>query len=184
MTNPTDPSPADPATGAAADAAATPPATTVEDLRALLAAAEARAEEYRGAQLRAAADLDNYRKRAAREVDNARQFGAERLAASLLPVLDGLELGLANADRTDTATLLEGQRATLRLLGKALEAAGIAELHPLGQPFNPEQHEAMVMQPAADQPPGTVLAVAQKGYVLNGRLLRPARVIVASAPGA
>ena len=184
MTNPTDAAPADPATGPAAAGADTAPAATAGDLQGLLLAAEARADEHRAALLRAAADLDNYRKRAAREVDNARQFGAERLAAGLLPVLDGLELGLSNADRADAATLLEGQRATLRLLVKALEGAGIVEVSPLGQAFNPEQHEAMATQPAADQPPGTVLAVVQKGYILNGRLLRPARVIVASAPGA
>lgn len=167
---------------APADAASA--AETGQPLEQRLAEAEARAEEQRDAFLRVAADLENYRRRAAREVENARQFGAERLASGLLPVIDSLELGLTNADRADAATLLEGQRATFRLLAKALEGAGISELDPQGQPFDPAQHEAMAMQPSAEQPPDTVLTVVQKGYVLNGRLLRPARVIVARAPNA
>jgi molecular chaperone GrpE len=146
--------------------------------------AEEQVEESRNAYLRAVADLENYRKRVAREVENARQFGAERLASGLLPVLDSLELGLANAERADAATLAEGQKGTLKLLLKALEASGIVEIDPAGQVFNPEQHEAMAMQPTAEQPPDTVVTVAQKGYSLNGRLLRPARVIVATAPNA
>jgi molecular chaperone GrpE len=146
--------------------------------------AEEQVQESRNAYLRAVADLENYRKRVAREVENARQFGAERLASGLLPVLDSLELGLANADRADAATLAEGQKGTLKLLLKALEAAGIVEIDPAGQAFDPEQHEAMAMQPTAQQSPDTVVTVAQKGYALNGRLLRPARVIVAKAPDA
>ena len=183
--DPTDSDRADPSRdpgGAEADAASVADAT--QPLEQQLAQAQARIEEQRNAFLRAAADLENYRRRAAREEESARQFGAERLAGGLLPVIDSLELGLTNADRADTATLLEGQQATLRLLIKALEGAGIIELDPQGQPFDPAQHEAMAMQPSTDQPPDTVLKVVQKGYVLNGRLLRPARVIVARAPDA
>jgi len=154
------------------------------DFEARLAEAEARAAAQREAYLRAAADLENYRRRAAREVEGARQFGAEKLATGLLPVLDSLELGLSNSERADAATLVEGQRATLKLLLKALEGAGISELDPQGEAFNPELHEAMAVQPAADQAPDTVVNVVQKGYLLNGRLLRPARVIVARPPGA
>jgi molecular chaperone GrpE len=155
-----------------------------QDLEARLQAAEARAEEFRNAHLRTAADLENYRRRVARELENARQYGSERLAAGLLPVVDSLELGLTNADRSDAATLAEGQKATLRLLLKALQESGIVEVDPVGEPFDPERHEAMAMQPSSEQPPDTVLAVVQKGYILNGRLLRPARVIVARAPDA
>jgi len=154
------------------------------DLEARLAEAEARAEKSRNAHLRIAAELENFRRRVAREVEIARQFGAERLASGLLPVVDSLELALSNADRSDVATLVEGQQATLRLLAKALEGAGITELDPAGQPFDPERHEAMAVQPTAEQPPDTVLTVVQKGYVLNSRLLRPARVIVSRAPDA
>ena len=155
-----------------------------EDLAARLADAEARAEQHRDAQLRLAAELENLRRRAAREVEAARSFGAERLAGGLLPVLDGLELGLKAAGDADAATLREGQQATLRLLLKALETAGITELDPVGQPFDPNLHEAIVAQPTAGKAPDTILTVVQKGYVLNGRLLRPARVIVARAPDA
>ena len=140
------------------------------------------AGQHWNAYLRAVADLENYRKRAARDVESARQFGVERLAASLLPALDGLELGAGAADKADAATLAEGQRATLKLLVKALETAGVTEIDPAGEPFDPERHEAMTTQPAGQAEPGTVLAVVQKGYELNGRLLRPARVVVAAAP--
>ena len=157
---------------------------TGQDLIDRLRRAEEAVDEQRNAYLRAAAELENVRKRAAREVENARQYGAEGLAGGLLPVLDSLELGLASADKADAATLVEGQRATLRLLLKALEAAGITEVDPAGQPFDPERHEAMGMQPSTDHEPDTVMTVVQKGYLLNGRLLRPARVLVARAPDA
>jgi molecular chaperone GrpE len=163
---------------------ATAEAVPADDWAARLEAAEARAEQAREAQLRIAAEFENLRRRAAREVEAARQFGAERLAGDLLPVLDGLELGLQAAGETDAATLREGQQATLRLLLKALEGAGITELDPVGQPFDPRLHEAILAQPTAAQAPDTVLTVVQKGYVLNGRLLRAARVIVARAPDA
>ena len=148
----------------------------------LLVEAEARAAENRAAYLRAAAELENYRKRVARELDAARQYGIERLAAEMLPVADSLGLGLDAAANVDPATLVEGHRATLRQLQKAFADAGITEINPVGQPFDPQLHEAMTTRPSADLPPNTVLLVAQKGYLLNGRLLRPARVIVSIAP--
>ncbi|MGA1769148.1 MAG: nucleotide exchange factor GrpE [Steroidobacteraceae bacterium] len=159
------------------------PAATDEgqSLEQKLAEAEQRLLEQRDALLRAVADLDNYRRRVAREVEQARQFGAERLAEALLPVLDSMELALANAGSADPKVLLEGQQATLRLLVKAMGGAGITEIDPLGQAFDPAQHEAMAMQPSAEAAPDTILNVIQKGYVLNGRLLRPARVIIARA---
>jgi molecular chaperone GrpE len=147
-----------------------------------LAEAESRAEQNRSDFLRAIAELENVRKRSAREVESARQFGVERLAADLLPVADSLALAQESAATADAATLAQGQEATLRLLLKAFERAGLAIIDPAGQPFDPALHEAMALQPAADRPPNTVLQVVQKGWQLNGRLLRPARVIVASAP--
>ncbi len=95
---------------------------------------------------------------------------------------DSLELGVAAGASAEAARLLEGMDATLRLLNRAFEKSGLSVVDPAGQPFNPEFHEAMATQPSADQPPGTVLAVVQKGYLLNGRLLRPARVLVAREP--
>jgi molecular chaperone GrpE len=134
--------------------------------------------------VRLAAELDNVRKRGARELENARKYGQERLAQALLPVRDSLEAGVAAADKSDVEALLEGKRATLRLLDSALEQAGIVELDPEGEPFDPARHEAMTMQPSATAEPNTVLTVIQKGYSIHDRLLRPARVIVSAAPPA
>jgi len=100
----------------------------------------------------------------------------------LVPVLDSLELAVANAGRADAASLVAGQEATLKLLAKAFEKHQVLALDPVGEPFDPERHEAMVMQPSATAAPDSVLTVVQRGYELNGRLLRPARVIVARAP--
>lgn len=145
-----------------------------------LAEAEARAEQHRADFLRAIAELENVRKRSAREIDAARQYGVERFAANLLPVADTLALALESAGTADAAALVEGQEATLRLLLKAFETAGLTEIDPAGQAFDPALHEAMAIQPASELPPHTVVKVVQKGWMLNGRLLRPARVIVSA----
>jgi molecular chaperone GrpE len=154
----------------------------VAALEQQLAESRAKADENFALYVRALAELENVRKRAAKDLEQAHRYGVERFAQELLPVLDGFELAQANAATADAKSLLEGQAATLRLLLKAFEKAGIAELDPTGRPFDPEQHEAMVAQPAADVAPNTVLQTIQKGYVLNGRVLRPARVIVSRAP--
>jgi molecular chaperone GrpE len=104
----------------------------------------------------------------------------EKFAQDLIAVKDSLELGIQNSAKADVASLIEGQNATLRLLAKAFEKAQIEEINPEGAAFNPEQHEAMMAQPS-DAAPNTVLAVIQRGYQLNGRLLRPARVVVSAA---
>jgi molecular chaperone GrpE len=166
----------DPQQPATPDDAETPEETSaVDTLRA-------EAEQHRADFLRAIAELENVRKRSAREIDAARQFGVERFAADLLPVADTLALALESAANAAAATLLEGQHATLRLLKKAFEQAGLAEIDPAGQPFDPARHEAMAMRPSSEHPPHTVAQVIQKGWLLNGRLLRPARVIVSTAP--
>ena len=156
----------------------------IERLRSELGLAQAKSEESRDTQLRLLAEADNVRKRAAREVEAAQRFAVERFAGELLDVRDSLELGVAAAAGSDAAKLGEGMEATLRLLNRAFERAGITLIDPAGQPFNPELHEAMVTQPTAEHPPGTVITVVQKGYALNGRLLRPARVVTARAPDA
>lgn len=147
-----------------------------------LAAAEARAQENWDRYLRAAAEIENVRKRAARDVENARRYALENFGRELLAVKDSLEMGLQAAENADAAALLEGKAATLKLLTSTLERFGIEEVDPLGAPFDPEYHEAMTLQPSSDAEPGTVLTVIQKGYVLNGRLLRPAMVVVAAEP--
>src|SRR5215510_6999711 len=152
----------------------------LERLQNELLAAEARAKNHWEQYLRALADVDNVRKRAAKDLEGTRQFAVEKFAQDLIEVKDSLELGIANSAKADVASLLEGKNATLRLLAKAFEKAQIEEINPEGQPFNPELHEAMMAQPS-DAPPNTVLTVVQRGYQLNGRLLRPARVVVSAA---
>ena len=154
----------------------------MERLQQELAASEERAKNHWEQYLRALADVENVRKRAAKDLESTRQFAVEKFAQDLIAVKDSLELGIANAGKSDVASLLEGKNATLRLLAKAFEKAQIEEINPEGAVFNPELHEAMMAQPS-DAPPNTVLNVVQRGYQLNGRLLRPARVIV-SAPKA
>lgn len=137
--------------------------------------------------LRACAELDNLRKRNAREVEGARRFGAERLAQGVLPVRDSIEAGLAAAGNAaaanaDAGALLEGMRATLRLLDDALQSVGIGEIDPLGEPFDPTRHEAITVRPSTEVEPNTVVEVVQKGYEIHERVLRPARVIVSQAP--
>ena len=104
-----------------------------------------------------------------------------RCAQAILPVRDSIEAGLAAAERADAATMVEGQRATLRLLDEALAGAGIREIDPVGEPFDPTKHEALSVLPSVDAPPNTVLEVIQKGYEMNDRLLRAAKVIVAQS---
>jgi molecular chaperone GrpE len=155
----------------------------LERLKSELAAADERAKNHWEQYLRALADVDNVRKRGAKDLESTRQFAVEKFAQDLIGVKDSLELGIANAAKaSDVASLVEGQNATLRLLAKAFEKAQIEEVNPEGKPFNPELHEAMMAQPAEAEP-NTVIAVVQRGYLLNGRLLRPARVIVAAPKG-
>ena len=159
------------------------PAEAALSLEGQLAAAEARATEARDQMLRALAELDNVRKRAQRDVEHAHRYALEKFAQELLPVKDSLDLAIESAGRADAAALIEGQAATQRLLAKALERVGITEINPVGQPFDADQHEAMAAQPSETAEPNSVLAVVQRGYLLNGRLLRAARVIVSRAPG-
>ncbi len=146
-----------------------------------LTVALARAEEFRDQLLRAKAEMDNMRKRSDRELERAHKYGVERLAGELLPVVDSLEIGLEAAGSDTQEAVAEGMRATLKLLISALEKFEISCLDPLGEPFNPEWHEAMATQPSPDAEPDSVLLVVQKGYRIHDRVLRPARVIVARA---
>jgi len=144
-----------------------------------LAAAQAKADENWDSYVRALAEVDNVRKRASRDVENAHKFALERFGKELLAVKDTLEMGLA-VEGASIESLLEGSNATLKLLSGTLERFGIVEVDPAGEPFDPELHEAISMQPSDNVEPGSVVIVVQKGYTLNGRLLRPAMVVVAS----
>ena len=140
---------------------------------------QAKVDENWDKYVRAAAELENVRKRAARDVENAHKFAIERFATDLLAVCDSLEMALA-ADDVSLESLREGSDATLKQLAGVMQRFGIEQVDPEGEPFDPAFHEAMTMQPSAHVEPGSVITVFQKGYALNGRLLRPARVVVAA----
>jgi molecular chaperone GrpE len=169
---------------AAGSAAAAGESTESDGLRASLAQAEENLRTQREQHLRAAAELDNVRKRAQRDIESAHRYALERFAAELLPVRDSLELGVRNGVQTDPQSVLAGQQATLQLLERAFEKFSIKQIEASGQRFDPSLHEAVLMQEAPNAAPNSVLQVVQSGYELNGRLLRPARVVVATAPGA
>ena len=154
----------------------------MERLTQALATAEERAKNHWEQYLRAVADVENVRKRAQKDVEAAHRYGIDKLAAELLPVRDSLELAVENSHKADAQQLTAGSQATLKLLAKAFDKLNITELNPLGEPFDPAKHEAMLAQPSTTAEPNSVLQVVQRGYELNGRLLRPARVIVAKAP--
>lgn len=154
----------------------------LEQLQQQLAEADERAKSHWDQYLRASADLENLRKRAQRDVESATRSGLERFVQELLPVMDSLGLAVESADRADAASLAAGQEATLRLLQKAFEALGVQEIDPVGEPFDPTRHEAVLAQESATAEPNSVLQVVQRGYELDDRLLRPARVIVAKSP--
>lgn len=158
---------------------------STEELAELLAEVRRNADENWEKLVRARAELENLRKRHERELENAHKFAIDRFVAELLPVRDSLELGLSAAQGEDANVekLREGKELTLKLLGDVMVKFGIEEVDPEGQPFNPELHQAMSMQPRDDVPPNTVVNVVQKGYTLNGRLVRPAMVIVSRSAG-
>ena len=139
---------------------------------------KAELEQLRAEMLRDRADLENQRKRMARELESARRFANERLLSDLLPLFDSMEAGLAAAAPTDP--LREGLELTLRQLHRIAEATGLAEVAPApGDGFDPERHQAMSVADAPGIAPGSVAQLFQKGYLLNERLLRPALVVVA-----
>ena len=124
--------------------------------------------------------MDNLRKRTTREVEQARKFAVERFAKEMLMVKDSLEMGVQASQASDAsvASIREGVEMTMKQLNSALEKFAIKKIDAEGQPFNPEMHEAMAMQPSADLEPNTVMIVMQQGYTINDRVLRPARVMV------
>jgi molecular chaperone GrpE len=160
------------------DAAAEVAVDTDHPLYELIETLKSDLEQLRAESLRERADLDNQRKRLARDVEMARKFANERLLADLLPVFDSLEAALRTAPQNDP--LRAGVELTLRQLHKVAEANGLVEVAPMpGDSFDPERHQATSVAEAEGVPPGAVAQVFQKGYVLNDRLLRPAMVVVA-----
>ncbi|MGN6788167.1 MAG: nucleotide exchange factor GrpE [Rhodanobacteraceae bacterium] len=150
----------------------------LETLSRQLAEAETNLAGMRETLLRERADLDNQRKRMQRDMEQGLKFANEKLLRDLLPVYDGLDSGLA-VETADLASMREGLSLTLKSLLKIAENNGLQQIDPVGQPLDPERHHAVSIVDAPGSQPGTVVSVMQKGYILNGRLLRPALVSVA-----
>jgi molecular chaperone GrpE len=174
----------------AADTPAEEGATASEEvspqrLTALLEDARAKADESWDQLLRLRAEMENLKRRHANELEKAHKFALDGFVRELLQVRDSLELGhdAALDQSVDVDKLREGTELTLKLLTDVMAKFGVEQIDPRGEPFNPEFHQAMTMQPRDDVPPSTVVTVVQKGYLLNGRLVRPAMVIVSAGAG-
>lgn len=153
------------------------------ELTMLLEDARARADDAHNQILRVRAEMENMSRRQAKELENAHKFALDSFVKELLQVRDSLELGQVAADAADAdvSKLREGTELTLKLLRDVMAKFGVERIDPEGEPFNPDYHQAMAMQPRADVPPNTVVNVVQSGYLLNGRLMRPALVMVSQA---
>ncbi len=152
----------------------------VETLQSLLEKEKEQAKASLDTALRAQAEMDNLRKRTARDVENAHKYALEKFVNELLPIMDSLELGMNAAQSAENIDdLKQGMELTLKMFSSAMEKFGVKVVDPQGEKFNPEQHEAVSMQEIEGTESGTVVSVMQKGYELNGRLVRPAMVVVA-----
>ena len=149
---------------------------TIESLQEELAAAQAKAEENWDTVLRMKADMENQRRRNEKQVEDAHKFAVKKFVEELLPVADSLEMGMAAEG--DIEKIREGMGLTMNVFNKALEKFSVEAVNPLGEKFNPDLHQAMAMQPSDEYEDGHVSAVMQKGYTLNGRIVRPAMVMV------
>ncbi len=155
----------------------------IYELELALVTAKATVSDQKDSVIRAKAEVDNIRRRSAQDVEKARKFALEKFAAELLPVVDNLERAITSVDSENESQkgLAEGVELTLQSMMSALEKFGVKVIDPKDQPFNPELHQAMSMQEIEGVAPNTVIAVMQKGYELNGRLVRPAMVMVSKA---
>ena len=155
----------------------------IAELEAQLEAAQQASLEERERAVRAVAEMENLRRRAAQDVEKAHKFALEKFAAELLPVLDNLERAIELADKVSEALkpMIEGVELTLKSMQSSVAKFGLVALDPQNQPFDPNAHQAMSMIENAELAPNTVIAVMQKGYELNGRVIRPAMVMIAKA---
>ncbi|MGY3915260.1 nucleotide exchange factor GrpE [Aeromonas australiensis] len=155
----------------------------IAELEAQLEAAQQASAEERERAIRAVAEMENLRRRAAQDVEKAHKFALEKFAGELLPVLDNLERAIELADKENDALkpMIEGVELTLKSMQSSVAKFGLVALDPTNQAFDPNAHQAMSMVPSADVAPNTVIAVMQKGYELNGRVIRPAMVMVSKA---
>ncbi|HVE44033.1 MAG TPA: nucleotide exchange factor GrpE [Gammaproteobacteria bacterium] len=158
---------------------------SVEELQKQLEESLLKRDQHWDRILRMQADLENAQRRTERDVANAHKYALEKFVNELLPVIDSLEacLSITNPAAEDAIAhaVLEGVRLTLKTFYAAIEKFGVKQVDPLSQPFNPDTQQAISMQPADNVPPGTVVSVLQKGYLLNDRLVRPALVVVSQA---
>lgn len=155
----------------------------INELELSLATAQATVIDQKDSVIRAKAEVDNIRRRAAQDVEKARKFALEKFAGEMLVTVDNLERALQCIDKDDESkvAVIEGIELTLQGLISSLDKFGVQAVDPQDQPFNPELHQAMSMQEVPGVAPNTVIAVMQKGYELNGRLIRPAMVMVSKA---
>jgi len=160
------------------------PEGSCDDLNAQIEALKAEAATARDQALRAAAEMQNIRRRAEQDVEKAHKFALDRFAGDIVNVADNLERALTTVDKADEKqkAIGEGIELTLKSLVDTLAKHGVQQINPLGEPFNPQQHEAIAMVPNPSMEPNSVMDVMQKGYLLNGRVIRPARVVVTKAP--
>jgi molecular chaperone GrpE len=163
--------------------AVSPEQEKINELELALAAAQSTVSDQKDSVIRAKAEVDNIRRRAAQDVEKARKFALEKFAGEMLTTVDNLERALQSIDKDDenNKAIIEGVELTLQGLITSLDKFGVKAVDPQDQPFNPDLHQAMSMQEVPDVAPNTVIAVMQKGYELNGRLIRPAMVMVSKA---
>lgn len=157
-----------------------------EDVHLLLEDARNKVDEHWNELLRLQAESENMRKRHTRDLENAHKFGMEKFIQEILPVWDSLAMGMnaAEGENVNVETIKEGMGLTLKLMSDAMKKFNLEEINPEGEKFNPEMHQAMSMLETADAEPNTIINVFQKGYLLNGRLIRPAMVVVSKAVAA
>lgn len=159
--------------------------TAVEEnsLEKQLADAQAKADDNWDQLVRTKAEMENIRRRSEKELTSARKYALEKFAQELLPVIDSMEMGVSAAmdENADITKLREGTEMTLKMFETAIDKFGIKGVHPKGEAFNPEHHQAMTMIDSAEHEPNMIIDVMQKGYLLNERLVRPAMVVVSSA---
>jgi molecular chaperone GrpE len=155
----------------------------INELELALAAAQSTVSDQKDSVVRAKAEVDNIRRRAAQDVEKSRKFALEKFAGEMLTTVDNLERALQSIDKNDESNnaIIEGVELTLQGLITSLDKFGVKAVDPQDQPFNPDLHQAMSMQEVPDVAPNTVIVVMQKGYELNGRLIRPAMVMVSKA---
>ncbi len=155
----------------------------INELELAVVTAQSTINDQKDSVIRAKAEVDNIRRRAAQDVEKARKFALEKFAGEMLTTVDNLERALQSIDKDDESkkAVVEGIELTLQGLIASLDKFGVKAVDPQDQPFNPDFHQAMSMQEVPDVAPNTVIAVMQKGYELNGRLIRPAMVMVSKA---